>query len=239
METNIFMVFRAIFGFDTQWIMPESGTWGVKNKTTGQWNGCVKELELGRADVSSSGLTVTMERLEVSITFCNIIKYFFTSGLIPLKVIDYMKNMIEENIVLFYRVNAGYSVGISAFFDMFHQILWLTIFGFTLLLSIVFLLINSYTTVPFHKDLSVMKSFSLICLALIQRDLGLEMRSPSSKVMFTSVFCLTFIIYATYTAALTSVMTLAPSSPLVTSFQDILDRDLELYVWRGSIELER
>ena len=65
LESNIYMVFRTIFNFDTQWILPESGTWGVQNKTNGQWNGCVRELEMGRADISSAGLTVTIERLEV------------------------------------------------------------------------------------------------------------------------------------------------------------------------------
>lgn len=76
LETDIFLVFQTIFDFDIQWILPESGTWGVKNKATGEWDGCVKEMEAGRADLSSAGLTITLERLEVSM-ICTVYCTYF------------------------------------------------------------------------------------------------------------------------------------------------------------------
>ncbi len=73
METDIFLVFQTIFNYEVQWVLPESGTWGMHNKTTGQWDGCVRELETDRADVAA--LTITQERSLVSVLkrcFCKL-----------------------------------------------------------------------------------------------------------------------------------------------------------------------
>ena len=53
---------RAALNFTTKYKNVEDRQYGSKNASTGAWSGLVGELEAGRADMTSSGLTVTLER---------------------------------------------------------------------------------------------------------------------------------------------------------------------------------
>lgn len=49
-------------GFNYTFILQEDGAYGSLNRETGEWNGMLREIMDGRADLAITDLTITSER---------------------------------------------------------------------------------------------------------------------------------------------------------------------------------
>ncbi len=146
-------------------------------------------------------------------------------------VIDFSHAIGHDQTNLIYKRSNRFDLTITAFTSMFSPLLWLTTLAMVIILALTYLTFNTN-----EEPLSIWSALALISLTFIQRSYPIELNQISSKILFSMTCFLAFVLYATYTAALTSVMTLTPSAESVTSFQDILDRGMHLYVWKGSID---
>ena len=79
------------------------------------------------------------------------------------------------------------------------------------------------------KAISSPQALALVLLHIVQRDHTMpSMRNTSLKVLYISSSLFGFFIFASYSAILTSLMTLAPPDPSIKSFQDIYALNLPL-----------
>ena len=68
-------------GFNYTFILQEDGAYGSLNRETGEWNGMLREIMDGRADLAITDLTITSERESATdFTTKNYIKNCVTEG---------------------------------------------------------------------------------------------------------------------------------------------------------------
>ena len=70
MTVDILSLLKSSLNFTTERVQPSDGQWGSlitnTSNVTKQWNGLVKMLLDGNADISTAALTITKARAEVS-----------------------------------------------------------------------------------------------------------------------------------------------------------------------------
>ena len=95
----------------------------------------------------------------------------------------------------------------------------------------------------FHKitdseSFSFFNALSLVLILGFQRDYPVSKRATSARVVFlTSCLCL-FIIYSHYTALLTSNMISRAPAFNIRSFEDLLNTDCHLLIWKATVPHE-
>ena len=78
------------------------------------------------------------------------------------------------------------------------------------------------------------KSSCIVIASFIQRDPDYQMRSSSAKALKFTCNLTMFFIFAAYTACLTTDMTCSQKFELIKSWQELLDSEYQLTIWKDS-----
>ena len=213
---DIVDIFRSMMNFDMEWINPPDRNWGTLEN--GTWTGMVGQLSRGEADLSTTGLTLTLQRLDAC---------------------DFSKGTSKDLITLISGISSGVNINFYAYLLIFDHYVWISIFVMTLLIAVLYLLMEKYAETS--RSLTILAdSYAKFLLNLIQIDQdNLTKRKISSKILFVNFSCtFSFVLFAYYNGVLTSLMTTTPAPIAIESFKAVWENNYFVTVWQGSASLQ-
>ncbi|KAK2576889.1 hypothetical protein KPH14_005514 [Odynerus spinipes] len=197
-------------------IVSKVDEYGVQNPQDGSWTGAVGELYAGRGDISISDFSMTSARLNV---------VDFTLPLLLSKCSIYIK---EPNII---------AVNWSSYFLAFGPSLWFIILGVIIASTILVTFLKVTNRMERNIKTSLHDSFLEVWGIFCQQGI-IDFPSRSSlRIAYLSLFLLTVIVSAAYSAALISFLT---SDILVLPFNSleefVQDGTYQFAVFRGTAD---
>ncbi|XP_064099385.1 glutamate receptor ionotropic, kainate 2-like [Macrobrachium nipponense] len=186
-------------GFTYSCRQPPDGLWG--NPTNGVWNGLVKELLDNNADVVVTALDNSNARV---------------------RVLDFLLGLKEIGYQLVVRRPGLMERTWTSFTSELVPAAWLATVAFALMVP-PFLCFSSKFSPQETERISLKDAYILTIGAFTVQGSWLEVRSISTRIIFITIFFTTLLVYAHYTSALVSLLTVASTSTHITSLQSLLE----------------
>jgi hypothetical protein len=156
-------------------------------------------------------------------------------------VIDFAIPYYLEVVRLYVRRSSSESQSLSmvAFFKDLSNEFWLCLLTTVLLLAMGFLSIRVLGRERLHagsdpEPFGFANSMAVVCLALFQHDYPLSSSKLHYRILYFSTLLWGFLCFAHYSALLTSVLTVKQVQYEIESLQDILDKNYQLLLPRGT-----
>ena len=208
---------QEVMQFKISWMQPADGNWGIVDED-GNWNGLIADLVHRRADFSACGLTVTTDRQAAA---------------------DFNLGIIEDTMTLVIAVPKGETMNFSVYIHVFTDMVWLLMFIVVALLATGMVAISTLGPEQYHRardseGFYLWHAVSSVLLSMIQRDYIMTRRKKASKAIFVSTSVYAYLLFTYYNGVLTAHMTTSAPPVQISSFQDILDKDMNVYVWGTS-----
>ncbi|KAL2712483.1 hypothetical protein V1478_018006 [Vespula squamosa] len=200
------------FTFDIVSEVNEYGSWNSKEKI---WSGAVGELYAGRADISISDFSMTNARLNV---------------------VDFTFPLVLSKISVYFRKPQGFAINWSSYFLTFSNYIWVVISG--ILVSATMLLV--FLKIRNGTDCSMGHLLSDNFLEIWEYSFVLDFPERSSlKIAYFSMFLLSVVLWAAYSAALISFLTSAVIILPFRSLEDfVADGTYQFAVTRGTADYD-
>ena len=205
-------------GFNLEISKPPDNTWG-STLDNGTWVGMVGQLSRGEMDVSTSPLTIMLERSSV---------------------IDYSIPVRQVMITLTLMRSGGKKeINFGAYAHIFSYGSWLAAGLTGLVLSVYFYIIHLSKLEKFHKgndseNFTLFNAMGLVYLAIIQLEYHFNRIKWSTRVAYVTTCLCALLIYAFYDAVLTSRMTVNPLTMPIRTFWDVIPNEYQLIVVKDS-----
>ncbi len=211
---DIFNYLSTKLNFTYELVQPKDKKWGSLDLDGKTWNGLVKELMENRIDITTSGLTQTLDRH---------------------KAVDFSLPLAVNYATLIGPVNRGQATQFWVYLDIFPIEIWICVAVMTAMNALGFLAMENTRTNNFHRpqdseNFNMFNSLSVCILELLQIGYNVIIASASSKVLFLVMSLFGYLIFTYYTCDLTARMTSGPPKSTVRSFQDVLDNDYHVIV---------
>ncbi|CAG9818345.1 unnamed protein product [Phaedon cochleariae] len=200
----------GILGFNYTFILQEDGLYGNRNKSTGKWNGMIREIIDGRADLAITDLTVTSERESA---------------------VDFTMPFMNLGISILYRKPEPVPPSLFMFASPFSFYVWLLLGISYFIVSLSFFVMgrlspsewqNPYPCVDEPEYLvnqfTIRNSFWFTMGALMQQGSELAPVAISTRTASGVWWLFVLIMVSSYTANLAAFLTV---ETLVTPFNDI------------------
>ncbi|GAB0096805.1 uncharacterized protein DMENIID0001_123730 [Sergentomyia squamirostris] len=188
-----------------------SPSWGIKNTTTGKWDGMIGHLLDGKADIGGTSLFPTTNRISV---------------------IDYVSMTVPTYIAFIFRPPPLANVA-NIFYLPFQDTVWIASFALVVLATFIFYfswrLINQYrpivpaNEVPRFTDI-VMNAAG----AITQQGAHMESKVASSRTASFFLFLTMFFLYTSYTANIVALLQSTTNS--ISTIQDLQESSLDFGV---------
>ena len=203
--------------FDILWTSPEDEQWGISDED-GNWNGIVEELRTNRADIATCGLTISAVRESV---------------------IDFTVGVINDPITLVKLKPNGEEMNVSAYIYIFTPMAWLLIIIGIFVLAICVFFVSYQLNQKMHspedsENFGPVNALGFVLVAMIQQDYTILKDSITSRIISLVTYLFAFLIFAYYSAFLTSLMATQDLPVEIKSFQEVLEQDLDLIMWKSS-----
>ena len=164
-------------------------------------------------DMSSSGLTRTLDRVEI---------------------IDFAKSLGSDRITLISVLEDEVeSINLYAYINIINPQARIILTAVVLTLTLSYFVVMA-VTLDGRAKFTLGDSFALVLLLIAQRDMNHVKSAVSVKIIFLVTVFFGYLTYSYYTAILTSVMATNPPKVRISSFQDVLERGLSITGWKGS-----
>ncbi|CAH1961053.1 unnamed protein product [Acanthoscelides obtectus] len=199
-----------ILGFNYTFVIQEDGVNGVFNLTTGLWNGMIREVMEGRADLAITDLTVTSERETA---------------------VDFTMPFMNLGISILYKKPEPAPPSLFMFVSPFSAMVWIMLGVSYFIVSLCIFVMgrlapaewqNPYPCVDEPEFLvnqfSIRNSLWFTMGALMQQGSELAPISISTRAASGVWWLFVLIMVSSYTANLAAFLTV---ETLVTSFKDI------------------
>nr|CAH7747485.1 unnamed protein product [Callosobruchus chinensis] len=200
----------SILGFNYTFVIQDDGANGVFNPTTGQWNGMIREVMEGRADLAITDLTVTSERETA---------------------VDFTMPFMNLGISILYKKPEPVPPSLFMFVSPFSAMVWIMLGVSYFIVSICIFIMgrlapaewqNPYPCVEEPEFLvnqfSIRNALWFTMGALMQQGTELAPISISTRAASGVWWLFVLIMVSSYTANLAAFLTV---ETLVTSFKDI------------------
>jgi ABC-type amino acid transport substrate-binding protein len=215
---DVFQQLQKVLRFDVEYVLPPDNKWGAL-LPDGNYSGVIGQLARGEIDVSTVPLSVTMERS---------------------LVIDFSASIYVEKLTLLMRRPTGTALNLLGYLVIFSWTTWGALAGSAVILSVAFayfIHLNRFKEKSRRKAVlaEVGSGLETVNLSLIQHDGTVEPEALSARMLVLVTNLWSFLIFAFYTADLTSRLTSGPLQAGIKSFQDVLDLGYQMIVLKGSV----
>ncbi|XP_066984924.1 glutamate receptor ionotropic, kainate 2-like isoform X4 [Macrobrachium rosenbergii] len=201
-------------GFTYSCRRPPDGLWG--NPTNGVWNGLVKELLDNNADVVVTALDNSNARV---------------------RVLDFLLGLKEIGYQLVVRRPGLMERTWTSFTSELVPAAWMATIAFTLIVP-PFLCLSSKFSPQETERISLKDAYILTIGAFTVQGSWLEVKSISTRMIFITIFLTTLLVYAHYTSALVSLLTVASTSTHITSLQSLLEDGTYSFGFQRDISIQ-
>ncbi|XP_045620274.2 probable glutamate receptor [Procambarus clarkii] len=196
---DVWDALQDIHGFTYACRLPEDGAWGSQSPD-GRWNGLVREVVEGRADVVVASLDHNQARA---------------------KAIDFLFGLKEVGYRMVVRRPGLGEQPWKSFTAELLPDAWLGTIAFVVFVPPCLALCAYFS--PFETEVVTLKDAYIVTIgALAIQGSWLEVQSTSSRIVFTTIFFATLLVYAYYTSALVSILTVASTNTGFSSLQSLL-----------------
>ena len=186
----------------------------------GSWTGNLGDVVSGLVQTSASGYMVTADRFEV---------------------VDFTPPLTTSVVAMFIKRPGSGDISAQNYLSQYPLTSW-TLIGAMLLLC--WTIITSFihwqvqkSPSKNHNQTSIVHGTETIFLALINKPPQLKPNTLSKKVAYFSLFLMSLVLMSYYKALLKAALSVRNLKLPINSFQDILDSDLDLILWKnGALE---
>ncbi|XP_069950500.1 probable glutamate receptor [Cherax quadricarinatus] len=196
---DVWDTLQEILGFTYTCRKPVDGTFGSMSQD-GAWNGLVREVVKGRADVVVTSLDHTEARA---------------------RALDFITGLREVGYRLVVRRPGVAEQTWRSFTGEFLPDAWMGTMAFVLLVPPCLALCSYFSPVETEK-VNLKDAYTLAIGAFAVQGSWLEVRSTSSRIVFATIFFATLLVYAHYTSALVSILTVSSTVTDLSSLQSLL-----------------
>ena len=208
-------VIQQKLNFKIEWVLPEDGKWGSK-EDDGNWNGLVGLLEKKKIDLVCAPVTITMERSYV---------------------MEFTFPAYHETYTLISQKSDGSAPNIWGYLIIFTTDAWQAIFVYLICITTSYFLWQNFCTGSNNnlKSDGLQSSIALVYCILIQMEYPIFLRRASVKLLHFTFCVFACVIFAFYSADLTSRLTVNPSRAKIKSFAEAYEQDFTVAVLGGSV----
>ncbi|XP_016838623.1 glutamate receptor 2-like isoform X2 [Nasonia vitripennis] len=201
-----------ISNFKTKVVL-EVDQYGYRNATTNQWVGLMKSMDEKEADIAELLFSMSADRMQV---------------------IDYTMPLMRAQTRFYVKLPDTVKIRWSAYFQVFNRNVWAAIGIFLLLLSIVLTFMKNEHG-RFVNVHSFFGNFIDVLGIYCQQGLPeLPVNTPL-KMLYFSILILSLILYAVYSATITSyIAVLTAGLPFSTYDEFLHNKAYKLVILRGS-----
>ncbi|XP_074039147.1 glutamate receptor ionotropic, kainate 2 isoform X2 [Leptinotarsa decemlineata] len=199
-----------ILGFNYTFVLQEDGLYGNYNKTSGEWNGMLREIIDGRADLAITDLTVTSERENA---------------------VDFTMPFMNLGISILYRKPEPVPPSLFMFVSPFSFYVWILLAVSYFVVSISFFVMGRLSPTEWQNpfpcveepeylvnQFTVRNSLWFTVGALMQQGSELAPVAISTRTASGVWWFFVLVMVSSYTANLAAFLTV---TTLVTPFKDI------------------
>lgn len=176
----------------------------------------VGELMDGSADVVVTGLSLNNERA---------------------RVIDYSTVIYTTEIGLLIRKPGSNQPNLWAYLFIFTLDTWMLIVAAIVVLGINYFCVNS-TKIKSnrhkHEGRGIQNYIALVFLAMLQLEYPITIKNVSSRTLHLSTWFFAYLIFAFYTADLTSRLTVLPEAESFASLEEATEKGYKLILLKGA-----
>ncbi len=252
LTADVAYLLAAELNFSMVVVKQADGCWG--GQTNGVWDGMVGSLANGDADITLTSLSVTWERQEV----IDYTRSLFRTrrGLIASKhYLNYhysLTRLVRAVISCYarceplcYDSNCYVRIGsvtfactllFSRYFDAFTLPVWISTGCCVILLSAVLFKVLELGK-KFNESILFSECLAYFSVLLIQRDFAVDKDTLTVRITYLAGAFFGCVVFASYSALLTSTMISQPAEPYLETFEDILKKNFRLYLWNSSVPL--
>ncbi|XP_059610088.1 glutamate receptor 2-like [Phlebotomus argentipes] len=186
-----------------------SSSWGIKNQTTGKWDGMLGEVLDGRAEIGGTSLFMTPERVWI---------------------IEYLTLTVSTNLAFIFRP-PPLSYVANIFYLPFRGTVWIAMFALLALATFIFFF-SWRLSIQYKNREEEVPRFSDIVMnaagAVTQQGAHMEAKIASGRISSFFLFLSMFFLYTSYTANIVALLQSTTTS--ISTLQDLLDSNMDLGV---------
>ncbi|KAK8404744.1 hypothetical protein O3P69_007767 [Scylla paramamosain] len=213
---EIWDALQEILGFTYSCRLPWDRTFGVMD-ADGSWSGLVGELVEGHADVVVTALDHNDERA---------------------KAVTFVTGLREIGYSMVVRRPGLMEQTWTSFTSELLPEAWLGTIAFVVLAPPFLVLCACYS--PFETERVTFKDAYILAIgAFAVQGSWLEVRSVSTRIVFITIFMATLVVYAHYTSALVSLLTVASTSVGFSSLQELVQDGSYRFGFKSGTLLEQ
>ena len=216
-QKDVLLQLGKIMNFSVVNKLSVDGQFGAKNPN-GSWNGMVGMLTRNDGDVCIAGFAITNARS---------------------KVIDFSLPLFRQSWILMTQKPKGKLFNVWAYMEALGLVPWAVLVAVLLGLAFGFLMISRMDPHAIHNPydserFGILNAIGLVMIALLQRDYHINKSKSSVRLLFVVTCLSTYMIFAYYSAVLTSSMTVLEPQNQLKSYNDIITYSYNMLVLRGS-----
>ncbi|XP_050735257.1 glutamate receptor ionotropic, kainate 2-like isoform X4 [Eriocheir sinensis] len=199
-------------GFDYIIEISPEGVYGAPNPVTGEWNGIVKQLMSGKADLAIGSMTINYARENV---------------------IDFTKPFMNVGIGILFKVPTSQQTRLFSFMNPLAIEIWLYVLAAYVLVSITMFIVARFSPYEWYNphpcsqendvvenQFSLSNSFWFTIGTLMQQGSDLNPKACSTRIVGGIWWFFTLIIISSYTANLAAFLTV---ERMITPIDDVED----------------
>jgi len=157
------------------------------------------------------------------------------------QVVDFSTSIINDLSTLVMPATRAIAVNFTAYIDIFSYDAWAFCALMVVLLALAFLVIHRSLgprALGAFDGFGPLEALGVVSATLIQRECKVDTNAGSARALFNVTCLFAFVFFSFYTAVLTSLMTARSPAPPVRSLADVLDTDLQVFVWCSTADLD-
>ncbi len=195
---------------------PADGKFGGLHN--GMWNGMVRMLQDGVADLAVAPLSHTLQRSAV---------------------IDFSRSLFEDNTVLIAPSSQAPEIKTWLYRSIFPDACWVIFAALAALVAAAFMAISASGLEEFSEEEFTLFSGAAISMRLIlQLNCTIRIRRLSSKILFFTASASFYVVFSFYSSGLTALMTSTPPPAPIASFADVLRLGYSVIATADSVGVE-
>jgi ABC-type amino acid transport substrate-binding protein len=204
-------------GFNYSFRLQEDGAYGSLNRETGEWNGMLREIMDGRADLAITDLTITSERESAT---------------------DFTMPFMNLGISILFEKEKKEPPQLFSFLSPFSAEVWIWIVGALLFVSCSLFIMgrlspgewdNPYPCIEepevLENQFSFRNSLWFSIGAFLQQGSEIAPKAPSTRIVASMWWFFTLIMVSSYTANLAAFLTIESLSSPISNVEDLANAD--------------
>ena len=188
-----------LVGFDYVFKEVDDGKYGIIDETTKEWNGMIREVMIGKADLAIGDLSITSSREEA---------------------VDFTLPFMSTGISILFKKPTTKELELFSFLSPFENHVWVYVFGAYVGVSLLLFVVGRVSPYEWadphpcrqedkilRNQFSLSNSFWFTIAAVMQQGSDLAPRSLSTRLVAAIWYFFTLIMISSYTANLAAFLT--------------------------------